>query len=248
MELSYAQREGILNKKLRELTAEGWQVESATATGASVMFPKIKGSLFANLLLTIFTAGLWLFVWVAAWLLNPIPRDKHARVDVDEAGVIHFTKLGIFGAKTTEDRTYAVQAAYQAGEYEIPPVSESHGPAPQGMLQTGWESAGKPSFEVTHDPTASGASEVGKVLANISGRRNLVLLKGRGALEIQVGIFKPTTERSLPLYDITHVNIGSSNEVTIYDSQGEKFVTTAEGSKKKAEKIVAQLQTTSSGV
>lgn len=116
--LTYAQREEVLSQKLHELVSTGWEVQSATATSASVKLPKAQQSIVANMILTIFTAGLWLFVWMLAWLANPRPYDVHAQVSVDAHGVVKTSKMGILGARVKEDRRWAVAAAYEAGEYE----------------------------------------------------------------------------------------------------------------------------------
>ena len=117
-ELTYQQQERILTEKLHELSSQGWEITSTSATSASVVLRATKRSFGANLIATIFTLGLWLFVWALMVIINPFPRDRHAHISVDNHGVVKVSTAGILSAKVAEDRRWAVEAAYEAGEYE----------------------------------------------------------------------------------------------------------------------------------
>lgn len=96
-ELSYAEREQILNDKIHALVKDGWQLQHSTATAASLMFPKTHRPLFANLVLTVVTFGLWIFIWVLAFLLDPVPHDRHRHIEVLADGTVEQSQGGLIG-------------------------------------------------------------------------------------------------------------------------------------------------------
>lgn len=90
-------RENVLNAEIRRLVGLGYVLQNQTPTAAYLIRPAQKRSFAANLIATIFTAGLWLFVWAVAAIINPFPRDEGLHVEVMVDGSIQRTSTNSGG-------------------------------------------------------------------------------------------------------------------------------------------------------
>ncbi len=78
------QRADALARTVMTFTAQGWRVQSQTATQAQL----VKGhrtNHILHLILTIITLGVWAIVWLAMVILG---GEKHKLVSVNEYGQV----------------------------------------------------------------------------------------------------------------------------------------------------------------
>lgn len=79
----------ILADEIPRALAAGWRVECQTSTGM-ILKRSNQPRHIVHALMTLFTAGLWLPVWLISALFA---RDEHLSVTVDEIGQVVKTPL-----------------------------------------------------------------------------------------------------------------------------------------------------------
>lgn len=219
-ELTYRQQEEILQSKLHELSSQGWEITSTSATSASVALRATRRSFGANLIATIFTLGLWLFVWALMVIINPFPRDRHAHVSVDSHGVVKTSTAGILSAKVTEDRHWAVEAAHEAGEYE-----------PQYPAQDSLFNQTEPIDELAPERSESTTSTLlfgSQEYRDTAARRVIVGMRGNlYLLEDRLEFYKgKTLQWSHPKEGVSAPETKRFGKFVIYGADGETLLET----------------------
>ncbi len=87
--LSLDERGAIIDEVIARWTADGWDLAIATDTVAALVLRRRPNHLL-HALLTLFTGGFWLFVWIA---ITIGAVDERLHVEVDEFGNVSIRRV-----------------------------------------------------------------------------------------------------------------------------------------------------------
>jgi len=80
--MTTSEQKAVLNQQIQQAVAKGGRVESQSDTMAVIVYGGSANHIL-HLLLTIFTGGLWLIVWIIAAMAS---GEKRQVITVDESG------------------------------------------------------------------------------------------------------------------------------------------------------------------
>lgn len=85
------QIDAVLNAAVREHASRGWYEESRSPGQVTLAQRPERMNHLIHLVATVFTCGMWLFVWVIASLANG--RQRRRVLWVDEHGVVQWKNV-----------------------------------------------------------------------------------------------------------------------------------------------------------
>jgi hypothetical protein len=84
---SDAERQLVLQKKIADYTAMGWEFKSQSQFSA-VFIKRKKVNHILHLILSVVTSGFWLLVWLALVLINMNAIAETKVISIDERGLV----------------------------------------------------------------------------------------------------------------------------------------------------------------